>query len=69
MNKEESYEAKYTTIKQLGEGTYGKVYEGVDNETKTKIAIKHIDLNIKEFSIEEQKKLNVNKNTFFKKSK
>lgn len=35
----------YQTAHCLGEGVYGKVYEGQDKDTKEKVAIKKIDLN------------------------
>ena len=31
---------KYQIIKEIGDGTYGKVYEGVNKETNEKVAIK-----------------------------
>jgi serine/threonine protein kinase len=34
---------KYILSKQIGEGMYGKVYKGVDNDTGTTVAIKMID--------------------------
>jgi calcium-dependent protein kinase len=34
----------YQTSKCLGEGVYGKVYEGIERESKEKVAIKKIDL-------------------------
>ena len=30
----------------LGEGAYGKVYEGIDSKTKQKVAIKKLDLRL-----------------------
>lgn len=35
----------YQTTHCLGEGVYGKVYEGMERETKEKVAIKKVDLN------------------------
>jgi serine/threonine-protein kinase ULK/ATG1 len=35
----------YQTSHCLGEGVYGKVYEGKDDQTKERVAIKKIDLN------------------------
>ena len=31
---------KYQIIKEIGDGTYGKVYEGINKETNEKVAIK-----------------------------
>jgi serine/threonine protein kinase len=35
----------YQTTHCLGEGVYGKVYEGMERDTKEKVAIKKVDLN------------------------
>jgi serine/threonine protein kinase len=37
---------------QLGEGQFGKVYKGIDDESKTEVAVKVIDLK----AIREEKK-------------
>lgn len=42
----EDFKKRYTQNKKLGEGAYGRVYKGIDNETKSDIAIKEIDLSV-----------------------
>ena len=38
----------YYTGRCLGQGSFGKVFEGFENETKEKVAIKQIDVKILE---------------------
>ena len=33
---------KYEIIKVIGDGTYGVVYEGINKETKQKVAVKRL---------------------------
>lgn len=35
---------RYTKVRQVGEGTFGKVYEGIDSKSGLSIAIKKIKL-------------------------
>lgn len=42
----EDFKKRYTQNKKLGEGAYGRVFKGIDNETKNDVAIKEIDLSL-----------------------
>lgn len=48
MGKNLSYTniGKYYIYEKIGEGGFGQVYKGMDDETKLAVAVKIIDLNL-----------------------